>query len=640
MADWTTFSITQDARFAPSNAGTTGEYLEKTADGYRWAPIDLSVDFEGYYDIIRGDTDVPDTVTLGHQLYVSTAISSLTGKAPFCSASGTELTALVVESWFKGIGTGMDSWDEGLTIPTGEGNPRGLAVKSNGDILMIGYSTEKIYTYDVSAGTWDSGLAIPSAEDRPTDIVINSSGEILLAGRHTSKIYRYRSWLNSWDTIVTVPGSPRGIATKSNGDILIVDGTKIITYDVSDNSFDSGFSVPSAETAPWGLAVKSNGDILLAGAATGKIYTYDVSASSWDSGLAIPPSGYARGVAIKSNGDILFSAANHNKIYAYGLHDCYQQIDPLVPAIAQDVIDLHSLPSDPFLGAVLTGSSSSTSQWQRPLIAVWRADAVDEIPNPPPLGNATRLYIGKDLTLDAATSPLWNLHGTVRLTSATAGSYFQGRTRGLGRIWTLITSEPYQPPLVFDPPSPTQPQQVLVAAHRDSWIHVWRSQDSGTILVHSEAETPSIWAGGGGHIRIINAFTPSNDAAFYPATGDTKLSSVAAGDRFIGTYDADEDDDPYRWRKTANSFDFFFDPDNAGATGEVLKKTAASYQWEAETLFDIKTDVTTAATPTTDDRFIFSDEGETGDPMRYVSFTNLEAALGLPALQLRGIRTS
>ena len=51
----------------------------------------------------------------------------------------------------------------------------------------------------------------------------------------------------------------------------------------------------------------------------------------------------------------------------------------------------------------------------------------------------------------------------------------------------------------------------------------------------------------------------------------------------------------------------------------------------AATGFDLHDDVGTAATPSGSDRFLFSDEGESGDPNRYVTFDNLKTALGVPS---------
>ena len=51
----------------------------------------------------------------------------------------------------------------------------------------------------------------------------------------------------------------------------------------------------------------------------------------------------------------------------------------------------------------------------------------------------------------------------------------------------------------------------------------------------------------------------------------------------------------------------------------------------AATPFDLHDNVTTSATIAGSDRILFSDEGVSGDPMRYTTFTNFKAALNIPA---------
>ena len=56
----------------------------------------------------------------------------------------------------------FDSWDAGIAVPPGETVPLGVAVKANGDILIVGATTDRVYTY--SGGSWDGGIAVPSGK--------------------------------------------------------------------------------------------------------------------------------------------------------------------------------------------------------------------------------------------------------------------------------------------------------------------------------------------------------------------------------------------------------------------------------------------------------------------------------------------
>ena len=222
------------------------------------------------------------------------------------TASGGDLI------WAIG-GVRFTDWDSGIDAPSGESNPQGIAEKANGDILLVGTGTDKVYTY--SNGSWDSGIDGPSGESFPQGIAEKANGDILLVGIGTDKVYTYSN--GSWDSGIDGPSGesfPSGIAEKANGDILLVGvGTdKVYTY--SNGSWDSGIDGPSGESSPQGIAEKANGDILLVGTGTDKVYTY--SNGSWDSGID-GPSGESNpsGIAEKANGDILLVGTGTDKVY-------------------------------------------------------------------------------------------------------------------------------------------------------------------------------------------------------------------------------------------------------------------------------------------------------------------------------------
>ena len=67
-------------------------------------------------------------------------------------------------------------WDAGIAAPSGEGSPTGVAVKANGDIVLVGEDTDRVYVYSGgSLGCWNRcGQAVRAARkawrSRPTAI--------------------------------------------------------------------------------------------------------------------------------------------------------------------------------------------------------------------------------------------------------------------------------------------------------------------------------------------------------------------------------------------------------------------------------------------------------------------------------------
>ena len=124
--------------FTPSNTGTIGQHLVKTATGYSWQTSAAGSSFEGYYDIVRSASDVPGTGTLGDVLFIAADISSLTGKAPFKSASETALTSLAQYSWFKGTNVPAQlEFDDGVVAAQVHGDAYLGGIRSNGEAVYV-----------------------------------------------------------------------------------------------------------------------------------------------------------------------------------------------------------------------------------------------------------------------------------------------------------------------------------------------------------------------------------------------------------------------------------------------------------------------------------------------------------------------
>ena len=231
-------------------------------------------------------------------------------------------------------------WDSGFAIPAVVSHPTGLAVASNGNILVVGSgSTRSGWVYRYNGTSWDGGLSLPSGVGHTQGVAVAPNGDILIVNSTgdaaDSRVYRHNG--TSWDGGL-VPQSRRdstsevarfveGLAVASNGDILIVDRGSDEIYRYNGTSWDSGLALPSAATQPRGLAVASNGDILLLDGGSDKIYRYN--GTSWDSGIAVPSAAtQPEGVAIAPNGDTLIVDVTTDRVYRYaqGAQSAWQSI--------------------------------------------------------------------------------------------------------------------------------------------------------------------------------------------------------------------------------------------------------------------------------------------------------------------------
>ena len=107
---------------------------------------------------------------------------------------------------------GVANWPTLTNMPTGETAPWGIDVRENGNIIMAGDSTNKIYEYDVIYNEWKILTDFPSGVDAVRGIALTPSGNILLSDDTTNKIYEYKMQLG-WDTGLNIPSGEvaRGI---------------------------------------------------------------------------------------------------------------------------------------------------------------------------------------------------------------------------------------------------------------------------------------------------------------------------------------------------------------------------------------------------------------------------------------------
>ena len=233
------------------------------------------------------------------------------------------------------------SWDSGVAFPTGQTGMNFYTEKSNGDQIWVGTDTYRVYT--LSSGSWDSGVALPAGEASWSFNFrgLLSNGDLIFAGNSTSKLYTFSN--GAFDGGVAYPSGvsyPSFATLLSNDSSVWYHNSTAKVYTFANGAFDSGVAYPTGESSMNFGALQSNGSLVFAGNSTDKVYT--LSSGSWDSGVAFPSgeSSLTR-VTVLSNGDILWRNSSSNKLFTMTFYGppVFKQIDPLVPAIAQEVIE-------------------------------------------------------------------------------------------------------------------------------------------------------------------------------------------------------------------------------------------------------------------------------------------------------------
>ena len=220
--------------------------------------------------------------------------------------------------------TGVAGWNDGVAVPSGVTAPGGLATDLNGDWLLLGYASNRIYRSADRGATWNRGIAGPAGETQPEGLAVAPNGDWLVAGAHNDKIFKSTDQGATWDNGVAGPageGYLDGIAVTPEGHWVVTgDHTdKIFKSTDQGATWDNGVGGPVGETGPTGLTIDILGNWIILGDTTNKIFTSSNEGRNWDSGLA-GPTGETNlfGVATTRNGAILLAGgAPERKIYTY-----------------------------------------------------------------------------------------------------------------------------------------------------------------------------------------------------------------------------------------------------------------------------------------------------------------------------------
>ena len=214
-----------------------------------------------------------------------------------------------------------EGWDDGISLPSGANNPRGLDIHPNGNLIMIDNGTDDIYSYDYDSDTWAFVVSNhPNGLD-PQGVARRANGDLAVADNGTNAVYIYSG--GSWNSFgIALPAGatyPVGIIANDDDNLVVLDRTtdSIYVLDVDAGTWSSGLDIHSGAVNPSGLDRRANGNYLVVDEGTDAIFEYD--GSDWTELLETPPgAGRARGLAIDhSTDDILIADDQTRRIYRY-----------------------------------------------------------------------------------------------------------------------------------------------------------------------------------------------------------------------------------------------------------------------------------------------------------------------------------
>lgn len=224
-------------------------------------PIFQTVEVDGL-STLRGD--VVSNGATGYVPVVAVTLPSAPAEGDILVYAGTDLRDL-------------GAWSQTVTAPSAATNVRGIAVRGNGDILIVDNTTNRIYTY--SGGSWDSGITLPN--NLPRGLSLDPSGNtVMLGGGVAPRIYTRSG--GSWDSGVAVTSSafsPQGVAVDSAGNFAVVDRTSDRVYTYDGSTWGSGFALPGGEGDPQGLSYDPADNLAMIGYDEDVVYTY--AAGEW-----------------------------------------------------------------------------------------------------------------------------------------------------------------------------------------------------------------------------------------------------------------------------------------------------------------------------------------------------------------------
>ena len=189
-------------------------------------------------------------------------------------------------------------------LPSGEAQPTGVAVTSDGDVLLVGLDTLSVWQHDGS--DWTASIEdLPRNETHPYGLDVASNGDVLLTGWDTQQVWRYDG--SAW--------------TAEPGTFLEdhpTDSLRTYRFDEDTSAWVAQtVALPDDDTEPWGLAYWPDGGLLLGDRDTDAVYRHD--GTRWSTLIGSLPTGEADPYVLKvtPTRDILLIGRDTGAIWRY-----------------------------------------------------------------------------------------------------------------------------------------------------------------------------------------------------------------------------------------------------------------------------------------------------------------------------------
>ena len=227
-------------------------------------------------------------------------------------------TANDVIAYFGNTLREFGAWGPGIDLQAGAGDPSGVAIKDNGDMVVV-TTADKMFIR--VGGAWGAAIDTPEpgTYPSPVGVDVNPAGDIVVliydaTGQGAAWVSVYSGgvfaahvtlgWLGNY-------GRALSLAIKPNGDYVIGTATG---YIVRSGGVNSALNVIPTGADAAGIGITSNGDIVIADKQTDKVYTE--KAGVWDTGVAAPTGeGNLRGLDVKADGTLVVVGSDQDQVF-------------------------------------------------------------------------------------------------------------------------------------------------------------------------------------------------------------------------------------------------------------------------------------------------------------------------------------
>ena len=178
-----------------------------------------------------------------------------------------------------------DGWDDGIDLPSGSSNPRGLHIsRENGNYLMVDNATDSFYEYSTETETWIRTVDIYPPPRDPQGLTNDADGNVYVVDNMQNAYFIFNPDTNTWDTGTDLPSDvtgPRGIEIDTDGGVLVVGVNSDKIYKHLDGAWTEVVDIPFTLERVTGMALSITGNLTVVSNDSDDQDIYELIGDTW-----------------------------------------------------------------------------------------------------------------------------------------------------------------------------------------------------------------------------------------------------------------------------------------------------------------------------------------------------------------------